>query len=170
MPQNQQNLTKTAIFAKILSFCVILHLAQFCLSVGRWTLIQHTNNKQMELLIGSWDGSCMAERSQLVLDYYAKQTKLKAFLPWEAKEFVYQHLANSEKGLERVMVAKALKDVGKIDRQKKLRLGCGAMWYEIPFGFHYRHCFNLTDAEKFGIDALRELVNGIRNSEVQVGE
>ena len=38
----------------------------------------------------------------------------------------------------------------------------------MPFGFHYRHRFNLTSLEKFGVEELRELVWKVRDGESEM--
>jgi len=60
--------------------------------------------------------------------------------------------------IDQWIVDEALEVANQRDKGRKPGVAYGGRWWEVPFGFHYRHRFNLTSQEKFGVEELRELI------------
>jgi len=70
--------------------------------------------------------------------------------------------------IDQWIVDEALEVANQRDKGRKSSVAYGGRWWEVPFGFPYRHRFNLTSLEKFGVEELRELVWKVRDGESEM--
>ena len=161
-------MTKSSILVKICLFFVSLHGLQISVAIGRSNMKTHYYNQRLESILNSWDMADKAERIHLLTDYYSAQTELEAFQSPHARDFVYQYILHQEDdGIDRWIVDEAFDIANQRNKERKSGLAYGGRW-EVPFGFHYRHRFNLTSLEKFGVEELRDLILKIRDGESEV--
>ncbi|KAK0113428.1 hypothetical protein ONS95_013686 [Cadophora gregata] len=164
-----EKMTKFSILVKICVFFFALHGIQISIALGRSTLRTYYNNQHLESILRAWEITDKAERIQLFTNYYAEQTELKAFQTPHAIDFVFQHMHSpGDDFVEQWMFDEALNIADQEDKERKSGLAYGGPWWEVPFGLHYRHRFNLTSLEKFGVEELRDLVWDMYQSEFEM--